>query len=250
MIHRALFGSIERFFGVLVEHYAGAFPAWLAPEQVRVLPVRSDHHAYAERVVDRLRGDGFRVDLGEADEPLGARIRKAKLEKLPYILVVGDDDVAAGTVGVNARGSDNRSGASPSTGSRIGSRPRSWPRPEPTDDMPLDHLWATWRSAYVRKVVDTRSLPTPEDAAGRTLFERILAGADEEGDEAAGVLHRGATCFAMLNLFPYTSGHLMVLPEAGGRRPRGPHARGARRALGDRPGRGGRPQDACCTATP
>ncbi len=106
MIHRALFGSIERFFGVLVEHYAGAFPAWLAPEQVRILPVRSDHHAYAERVVDRLRGDGFRVDLGEADEPLGARIRKAKLEKLPYILVVGDDDVAAGTVGVNARGSD------------------------------------------------------------------------------------------------------------------------------------------------
>ncbi len=106
MIHRALFGSVERFFAVLLEHYAGAFPAWLSPEQVRVLPVRSDHHAYAERVVDRLRGDGFRVDLGEADEPLGARIRKAKLEKLPYILVVGDDDVAAGTVGVNARGSD------------------------------------------------------------------------------------------------------------------------------------------------
>ena len=61
MIHRALFGSIERFFGVLVEHYAGAFPAWLAPEQVRVLPVRSDHHAYAARVVDRLKADGFRA---------------------------------------------------------------------------------------------------------------------------------------------------------------------------------------------
>ncbi len=106
MIHRALFGSIERFFGVLVEHYAGAFPAWLSPEQVRVLPVRSDHHAYAARVVDRLHGDGFRASLAEADEPLGARIRKAKLEKLPYILVVGDSDVEAGTVGVNARGSD------------------------------------------------------------------------------------------------------------------------------------------------
>ena len=106
MIHRALFGSIERFFGVLVEHYAGAFPAWLAPEQVRVLPVRSDHHAYAARVVDRLKADGFRASLGEAEEPLGARIRKAKLEKLPYILVVGDSDVEAGTVGVNARGSD------------------------------------------------------------------------------------------------------------------------------------------------
>jgi threonyl-tRNA synthetase len=106
MIHRALFGSIERFFGVLVEHYAGAFPAWLSPEQVRVLPVRSDHHAYAARIVDRLQADGFRSSLGDADEPLGARIRKAKLEKLPYILVVGDSDVDAGTVGVNARGSD------------------------------------------------------------------------------------------------------------------------------------------------
>jgi threonyl-tRNA synthetase len=106
MIHRALFGSIERFFGVLVEHYAGAFPAWLAPEQVRVLPVRSDHHAYAARLVDRLKGEGYRASLAEADEPLGARIRKAKLEKLPYILVVGDTDVEAGTVGVNARGAD------------------------------------------------------------------------------------------------------------------------------------------------
>ena len=106
MIHRALFGSIERFFGVLVEHYAGAFPVWLAPEQVRVLPVRSDHHAYAARVVDRFHGDGFRASVGEAEEPLGARIRRAKLEKLPYVLVVGDDDVESGTVGVNARGSD------------------------------------------------------------------------------------------------------------------------------------------------
>src|SRR3546814_3355694 len=67
MIHRALFGSIERFFAVLVEHYAGAFPAWLSPEQVRVLPVRRDHNAYATRVVDRLKDDGFRASLVEAD---------------------------------------------------------------------------------------------------------------------------------------------------------------------------------------
>jgi threonyl-tRNA synthetase len=106
MIHRALFGSIERFFGVLVEHHAGAFPTWLAPEQVRVLPVRDDHNAYARRIVDRLRADGYRSTLDEADEPLGARIRKAKLDKLPHVLVVGDDDVAAGTVGDNARGSE------------------------------------------------------------------------------------------------------------------------------------------------
>jgi len=79
--------------------------------------------------------------------------------------------------------------------------------------VPLEHLWATWRSAYVGQVVDSRTLPTPEDAQGRSLFERILAGADEEGDEAAGVLWRGEHCFALLNLYPYTAGHLMVLPR-------------------------------------
>jgi threonyl-tRNA synthetase len=106
MIHRALFGSIERFFGVLVEHYAGAFPAWLAPVQARVLPISDNHEAYASRIVDRLRAEGFRADSVEANEPLGGRIRKAKLEKLPYVLVVGDDDVEHGTVGVNARGAE------------------------------------------------------------------------------------------------------------------------------------------------
>jgi threonyl-tRNA synthetase len=106
MIHRALFGSVERFFGVLVEHYAGAFPAWLAPVQVRVLGVRDEHDAYVHRIVDRLKGEGFRADMVEASEKLGSRIRKAKVEKLPYILVVGDDDVANGTVGINRRGSD------------------------------------------------------------------------------------------------------------------------------------------------
>jgi threonyl-tRNA synthetase len=103
MIHRALFGSVERFFGILIEHYAGALPTWLSPIQVRVLPVAEAHQAYADRIVDRLSAEGFRTDLVPADEGLNARIRKAKLEKLPYILVVGDDDVAAGTVGVNSR---------------------------------------------------------------------------------------------------------------------------------------------------
>ena len=103
VIHRALFGSFERFFGVLLEHYAGAFPTWLAPVQVRVLPVRDDHEAYAVEVVDRLRAEGLRAELDDAGDPLGGRIRKAKLEKLPWVLVVGDDDVAAGTVGVNGR---------------------------------------------------------------------------------------------------------------------------------------------------
>jgi threonyl-tRNA synthetase len=106
MIHRALFGSVERFFAVLLEHYAGAFPTWLAPVQVRVLGVRDDHDGYATKVVEQLQQAGIRVDTVKAAEPLGARIRRAKLEKVPYVLVVGDDDVAAGTVGVNARGKD------------------------------------------------------------------------------------------------------------------------------------------------
>ena len=107
MIHRALFGSVERFMAILIEHYAGALPTWLSPEQVRVLSVRDVHDEYARTVVDALRADGVRVECEEASEPLGSRIRRAKLEKIPYILVVGDTDVAAATVGVNARGSND-----------------------------------------------------------------------------------------------------------------------------------------------
>ena len=106
MLHRALFGSVERFFGVLIEHYAGAFPTWLAPVQTRVLPVATAHEEYADKVATRLRDIGARVDVVGAGDPLGKRIRAAKLEKLPYVLVVGDDDVAAGTVGVNPRGGE------------------------------------------------------------------------------------------------------------------------------------------------
>jgi threonyl-tRNA synthetase len=106
MLHRALFGSIERFFGVLLEHYAGAFPTWLAPTQVRVLAVAEAHEPYAATVVEALEAAGARVDTSPADDGLGKRIRNAKLEKVPYVLVVGDDDVAAGTVGVNPRGGD------------------------------------------------------------------------------------------------------------------------------------------------
>jgi len=106
MIHRALFGSVERFFAILLEHYAGAMPAWLSPVQARVLPVRDDHELYAAAVLGRLTALGLRADVVAADEPLGGRIRKAKLEKIPYVLVVGDADVDAGTVGVNPRGGE------------------------------------------------------------------------------------------------------------------------------------------------
>ena len=106
MIHRALFGSIERFFGVLVEHYAGAFPTWLAPVQTVVCPVASDHEDYAHEVAARLKAAGVRVEVSPANDGLGARIRKHKLEKVPHILVVGGDDVANGTVADNVRGGD------------------------------------------------------------------------------------------------------------------------------------------------
>ena len=115
MLHRALFGSIERFFGVLLEHYAGAFPTWLAPTQVRVLAVAEAHEPYAASVVEALHAAGARVDTSPADDGLGKRIRNAKLEKIPYVLVVGDDDVAADTVGVNPRGGDVERGV-PLTG--------------------------------------------------------------------------------------------------------------------------------------
>ena len=104
MIHRALFGAVERFFGLLVEHYAGAFPAWLAPVQAQVLPVAAAHAGYAVEVAETLRSRGFRTEVSPAEEPLGKRVRNAKVAKVPYVLVVGDDDTANGTVGVNARG--------------------------------------------------------------------------------------------------------------------------------------------------
>jgi len=104
MIHRALFGSLERFFAILLEHYAGAMPTWLAPVQVAVLPVRDDHGGYAAQVAATCAAAGLRAEVDPAVEPLGGRIRRRRLEKVPYVLVVGDDDVAAGTVGVNRRG--------------------------------------------------------------------------------------------------------------------------------------------------
>jgi threonyl-tRNA synthetase len=107
MIHRALFGSVERFMAILIEHYAGNMPTWIAPEQVRVLGVSGTHDDYAYEVANALKLDGVRAIVDPANEPLGGRIRRAKLEKIPYIVVVGDDDVANGTLGVNARGTND-----------------------------------------------------------------------------------------------------------------------------------------------
>jgi len=108
MIHRALAGSLERFFGVLVEHYGGAFPAWLAPVQAVVAPIAQEQADYARRVTDRLKQAGFRVELDESNEKLGYKIRYWKLQKVPYILVAGKQEVLDGTLNVNQRGVDER----------------------------------------------------------------------------------------------------------------------------------------------
>lgn len=110
MIHSAKAGSIERFFGVLLEHYAGAFPMWLAPVQAAVIPVADRHNDYANSVVDHLRSAGLRAEADLADATVGEKIRRAMTSKIPAVLVVGDDDVSNGTVGFRMRGLDEERG--------------------------------------------------------------------------------------------------------------------------------------------
>jgi threonyl-tRNA synthetase len=110
MIHRALFGSIERFFGVLTEHYAGAFPAWLAPVQVVGIPVREDHADYLGGFVDRLRGEQIRAEVDTSGERMQKKIRTAQQQKVPFMAIAGDADVAAGTVSFRYRDGSQRNG--------------------------------------------------------------------------------------------------------------------------------------------
>ncbi|GIH46556.1 threonine--tRNA ligase [Microbispora rosea] len=110
MIHRALFGSIERFFGVLVEHYAGAFPAWLAPVQVVGIPIADAHAPYLQDVAKRLREHGIRVEVDESDDRMQKKIRNAQKAKVPYMLLAGDDDIAAGAVSFRYRNGEQKNG--------------------------------------------------------------------------------------------------------------------------------------------
>ncbi len=110
MIHRALFGSIERFFGVLTEHYAGAFPAWLAPVQVVGIPIRDDHAAYLQSFVARLKAEGIRAEVDSSDDRMQKKIRTAQQQKIPFMVIAGDDDVAAGTVSFRYRDGSQRNG--------------------------------------------------------------------------------------------------------------------------------------------
>jgi threonyl-tRNA synthetase len=103
VIHRAILGSFERFIAILIEHYTGAFPLWLAPVQAIVLPISDRHLAYAASIRDQLRAAGLRADLDERQEKIGYKIREAQLQKIPYMLVVGDKESAERTVSVRSR---------------------------------------------------------------------------------------------------------------------------------------------------
>ncbi len=111
MVHRALFGSVERFFGVLIEHYAGAFPMWLAPVQVGIVPISEKHLAYAETVKAKLEEAGLRVELDARNEKMNAKIREFTLQKVPFVLVMGDKEAASEAVSVRVRGKGDQGSA-------------------------------------------------------------------------------------------------------------------------------------------
>jgi len=110
MVHRALFGSIERFVGVLTEHYAGAFPPWLAPVQVAAIPIADRHDDYLSGVTDRLRGRGIRVEVDRSDDRMQKKIRNAQLQKVPFMLIAGDRDVEDGAVSFRYRSGEQDNG--------------------------------------------------------------------------------------------------------------------------------------------
>jgi threonyl-tRNA synthetase len=106
MVHRALYGSVERFFGVLIEHYAGAFPVWLSPVQVAMIPIAERHTGYAEKVASQLRAVGVRVAVDSRNEKMNAKIREHAMQKVPFLLVVGDKEAEANKVNVRTRGKE------------------------------------------------------------------------------------------------------------------------------------------------
>ena len=110
MIHRALFGSIERFFGVLTEHYAGAFPPWLAPVQVRAIPVAEAFNEYLQEVVREMKKSGIRADIDASDDRMQKKIRNAQTEKIPFMMIAGEEDQKAGAVSFRYRNGEQKNG--------------------------------------------------------------------------------------------------------------------------------------------
>jgi len=147
MIHRALFGSVERFFGVLTEHYAGAFPAWLAPVQVVGIPIAEEHVAYLEAVAARLRAAGVRVEVDDADERMQKKIRNAQKQKVPFMLLAGGDDVAADAVSFRYRDGTQANG------------------------VPVDDAVAEILAVISQRLVDPHALRADADPADRVAAE-------------------------------------------------------------------------------
>jgi threonyl-tRNA synthetase len=110
MIHRALFGSIERFFGVLTEHYSGAFPAWLAPVQAIAIPVADTFNDYMFDVVAQLKKAGIRADIDASDDRFQKKIRNAQLQKIPFMLIAGEDDMKVGAISFRYRNGEQKNG--------------------------------------------------------------------------------------------------------------------------------------------
>jgi threonyl-tRNA synthetase len=110
MIHRALFGSVERFFGILVEHYGGAFPAWLSPVQVVGIPVGESHNTYLLEVVKQLKARGIRAEVDTSDERMQKKIRNAQTQKIPFMLIAGDEDISNSAVSFRYRNGEQKNG--------------------------------------------------------------------------------------------------------------------------------------------
>jgi threonyl-tRNA synthetase len=107
MVHRTVLGSMERFVGGLIEHYAGAFPVWLSPVQVQVIPIADRHHEYALSVLSQLKEAELRAQIDDSSDRMNAKVRKAQLQKIPYMLIVGDREVEAGAVSVRLRSEED-----------------------------------------------------------------------------------------------------------------------------------------------
>jgi len=107
MVHRALFGSIERFIGILIEHYGGAFPLWLAPVQASIIPIADRHLEHAEAVANKLKQAGIRLTIDTAKERMGNKIRRAQLQKVPYMLIIGDREAEADAASVRTRSGED-----------------------------------------------------------------------------------------------------------------------------------------------
>ena len=229
MIHRALFGSIERFFGILTEHYAGAFPAWLAPVQVVGIPVADGHIRYLESVAAELKSHGIRVEVDTSDDRMAKKIVNHTNQKVPFMLLAGDRDVEAGAVSFRFgdRSQINgvpRNEAVEAIAKWIRDRENAAPTAElvkvDTRDVTgnderevVDHgvgepdhlqrLWTPYRMNYIAEA------PMKGGSAASTQpFTDIPTLNDEDGL----VVARGELVYVVLNLYPYNPGHSMVVP--------------------------------------